>query len=499
MIRIDTNRTVQKLHNFWNHIHFHPTDAIEDDWGRAILDCVAADKVATTVRMYAMLEDIVTCDGQGVLHYDFTLNDRRLDYMLSRGFDIFLSYNFIPPFLARDAAQTSAVAKNKTRYKGKMIVTSPPSDYTVWEEICYEYTKHIVERYGKAVVASWHLQCLNEPDIKAFFMGDLENSEENATVRLGEYLQLYRHFAKGIDRACKGLCIGGPSVAKYLNFFEGFLQAAQKERLHLDFVSIHTYGTGPAHLNSGTIPFHAENTLHKHRRYVEILRHYFPHIELIADEWGAASHGFYNIEECPQFAFREGSEYAAYFGKMVAAYIREGLAPSKMMICLSGQHEMVTDFSGFRNFFTLHGIRKPIYNAYVLMRKLGDQLLQSAWDDPAVSVLSTANGTGKLSIMLAYAAEHFDCELPAVAEQLHLDGLVGKRHVTVWQIDESHTNPYKLSLREGMGDHPTEEQLTRLRAEGELKPVADYDIDLDGSTPLSVSFESNALLLIEIA
>ena len=31
----------EQIHNFWNNIHFHPTDAIEDDWGRLILDQVS--------------------------------------------------------------------------------------------------------------------------------------------------------------------------------------------------------------------------------------------------------------------------------------------------------------------------------------------------------------------------------------------------------------------------------------------------------------------------
>ena len=72
MICVDAGDIVKQQPNFWNHIHFHPTDAIEDDWGRNILDQIAADSVAKTVRMYAMLEDIVTMDEQGKLQYDYT-------------------------------------------------------------------------------------------------------------------------------------------------------------------------------------------------------------------------------------------------------------------------------------------------------------------------------------------------------------------------------------------------------------------------------------------
>ena len=48
MIRVQSAPAVP-LHNFWNNFHFHPTDAIEDDWGRRILDTAAADRVGKTI------------------------------------------------------------------------------------------------------------------------------------------------------------------------------------------------------------------------------------------------------------------------------------------------------------------------------------------------------------------------------------------------------------------------------------------------------------------
>ena len=32
-VYVNAEKTVKQAENFWNHIHFHPTDAIEDDWG----------------------------------------------------------------------------------------------------------------------------------------------------------------------------------------------------------------------------------------------------------------------------------------------------------------------------------------------------------------------------------------------------------------------------------------------------------------------------------
>ena len=91
--------------NFWNHVHFHPTDAIEDDWGQKILNEVAKDNVAKVVRMYAMLEDIVTMDEDGNFVYDFTENDTRMDYIVEKGFTPLISYAFVPKCLCENTVK----------------------------------------------------------------------------------------------------------------------------------------------------------------------------------------------------------------------------------------------------------------------------------------------------------------------------------------------------------------------------------------------------------
>ncbi len=167
MIKINASKRIKKLHNFWSNIHFHPTDAIEDDWGREVLDRVSSDGAAKTVRMYAMLEDIVSRDEQGRLQYDYTLNDQRIDYMLDRGFNLLICYCFIPLCITDDA-QLSSVSVGKTRYKGKMICTSKPNDYGEWEEVCYQYTKHIVDRYGLEEVKNGIFSVITSPITEDF-------------------------------------------------------------------------------------------------------------------------------------------------------------------------------------------------------------------------------------------------------------------------------------------------------------------------------------------
>ena len=47
--------SVKRIDNFYNHALFHPTDAIEDAWGKRLLDRFSADGAVKTVRIYAML------------------------------------------------------------------------------------------------------------------------------------------------------------------------------------------------------------------------------------------------------------------------------------------------------------------------------------------------------------------------------------------------------------------------------------------------------------
>ena len=75
MIRIFTDKKEKDLKNFWGHIVFHPTNAIEDDWGREQLDKIAEDGAAKTIRMYSMFEEMVTLDENGEMVFDFSKND----------------------------------------------------------------------------------------------------------------------------------------------------------------------------------------------------------------------------------------------------------------------------------------------------------------------------------------------------------------------------------------------------------------------------------------
>ncbi len=501
MTAIKTKKILKQQVNFWNHIHFHPTDGIEDDWGRAYLDEVAANGAADMVRMYSMFEDMVTMDEAGNLCFDFTENDNRMDYMVKKGFRLLICYNFIPPCIAIENDRHNTEATTSTRYKGKTLCTMPPRDYKLWEEVCYAYTKHLVERYGMERVGSWYLHCYNEPDISAYWLAPLGKTPEAKIKRFEEYCKLYSAFEAGICRVSDQLTIGGPTAGES-DIVEYFCDWLTKNPKKLDFFSAHTYGTSPRAMNDGT-KINIELNRRKLQKYYGIMEKYgFGDKELVIDEWCAACAGFQEMTKCAGLAYREDETFPAFYTQLIAQYIADDVPLSKMMICLSGSHQVhqcpdrFAEFSGFRSFFTEHGIAKPIFHAYALAAKLKSGILETQTERENLTVLPTSDGEN-VAVLLTYAKPEFDWDLPDVTEKLTFD-LTGRYRVTTWRIDSDHNNAYAMWKREGWEAHPTKEQLALLKKESELTSCTSCEMEADGQLELDLALVCNGTVLIEL-
>lgn len=485
-----------EIHNFWNNIHFHPTDAIEDSWGQHILEQVSKDGAARYVRIYAMLEDIVGRDAGGRLRYDFRETDRRLDYLTEKGFKLLICFNFLPRAIAVDPECMSWLA----RYKGKHINTSKPRDYQEWQEVCRAYTEHLRERYGEERLAEWYFHCWNEPDFPDYFLSDaprgghgvisgtpelearnikpgtgLEEGNIEQGTKLGkgnekpgaeleegnikprtdpearnmelaaeEYTKLYDHFAEGVTKACRTVKIGGPSAALSNQFIEKFLRHVKEginwanggKGTRMDFLSIHTYGAFPKDLASGK-PVRVEDTYKRVRELEALAGHCgFPKIEIVVDEWGLSTEGFTDAEKCPVLNFRNTEFYAAAYAHMIHYYVTHHAPVSLQMICLSGQHNLTKEFHGYRSFFTLHGFPKPIYNAYALCAKLGEHMLEGV--------------TGSGELREGMARESVRSESDGWKEGIASGS--GKREGMVWEDSKSEAYEHGDGIAERTGE-----------------------------------------------
>ena len=501
MIKIGS-KSIKKQENFWNHAHFHPTDAIEDAWGKKLIDKYSSDGAVKMIRFYTMFEDIVYLGDDGELLYDFRINDLRMDYLIEKGFDILCTYCYIPDAIA-ERPMSYYLAQGKVRYKNKAINLSTPTSYEKWEEICLAYTKHLTERYGTDRVSKWFFQCYNEPDCSSFFLGDLgpdddwRYTKERSAERASHYNKLYFGFQRAIKSVCKDYQVGGCALAGELNFFRNWLDFVKDNKLGLDFISIHTYGTGPKPLNEGTCPVNVENTLKVYdSRFAVIKEKGLENVPLIVDEWGAGTEGVRSITECPKLIYRENEWFSSYYVKLIYEHINRGNKLRRMLICLSGQDRQKFDFSGNRTFLTKNFINKPIYNAYILAGKLGENLLGFETDNKYLSIIPTKLDNGDYSMLFTYSEQLFDESLEDKTETFNFEeDIVGKK-ITVWAIDRSHSNACRLFEKNGWDYDLTKEQLEVLREEGRLKPVKEF-VANQNSFDLTLTANGTYLVTIE--
>ena len=118
---------------------------------------------------------------------------------------------------------------------------APPKDWSKWDDLIYQFTKHLVDRYGIDEVATWYFEVWNEPNID-FWAGD----PKQAT-----YFELYDHSAINIKRVSQRLRVGGPATAQAA-WADAFIKHCADNHVPVDFVSTHVYGNDSAHDVFGT-------------------------------------------------------------------------------------------------------------------------------------------------------------------------------------------------------------------------------------------------------
>lgn len=498
-IQINTNQPERKLTNFWNHIHFHPTDAVEDLWGRDILNRIAEDKVAQYVRLHTMFEDIVTRGADGRLQFDYSVSDARLDFMVSKGFRLLLCFDFLPACMAADQRNVSGL-----RYKNKRFNRCAPSDYAEWREVCRNYTAHLTERYGIDTVSEWLFHCWNEPDA-GYWLDKTGNDEwdaTGATDKIDEYLKLYDSFADGVSAVTDRIAIGGPSCAGSDRFIRLFVQHAVAEKVRCDFVSVHCYSQG-IYSNLPNRSFTSpDNIMQRMRTLRRILNENgMAETPMLLDEWGISGGGFLGIDREPRHIFRENEYYSAFFVRLIDRIIHAPeLKLEKMMICLSGQDHVKKDFDGYRTFFTASGYKKPVYNGYALAARLGSSLLKFDAADTVASavVIPTAEDDGTVKVLCANFEDDYYKKIENLPMKLTLNGLNGSYVLRHWRIDQTCSNSYSKWAALACPQEPTMLERDMIRSAGELSQYQpEQRIAADGKFDIELLLTQNAVSLLE--
>ena len=506
-ITVDATRPIGALNPFWSGITFHPTEYLSTQWGEDLMKLLGeAGAVRQFVRLYNQPENAIRVAKDGSISYDWSEFDRRARLILSTGAKPVVVFFGMPLELAAEPVTL------KKRNFGAVMSISPPKDYKQWENLCADFTRHVLDTFGKKEVLKWYFRCWNEPDLRSFWhKADTE-----------EYNRLYDYFAEGVKKVDPDVRIGGgaySSTSTYLDpdktrvFFDhltkGKNHATGGTGAPIDYISFHAYG---GHGGGGgpdrDFP-DVEYLLEIQKKYYVILDDYpkLKSLPLFMDEWGVTASGTRGLDKQPMTIVRNNEYASAFLTTLVARELalgdETGRHVGSMMCCISGyEARREHDFSGYRTVHTRNGFHKPLLNAYRILDKLAPERVamevQSA--DRHITAIATRAPNKVVVLVTNYQHDQPVGEGPSYPVALSIKtGWHGTGSVRHWRIDKEHSNAHTRFEQIGRPDFPNPLEMEQVRRKMGLQMLESMQIDsFEAGVNLKLDLPCNGVSLFEI-
>jgi len=442
--------------------------------GRAVLSLrdsyrrdLRAMKSATDihyVRFHAIFDDevgVYSEDAQGQPVYNWSYVDQIYDGLLDSGVRPFVEMSFMPRALAR------SLQPHPFWYQP---LPSPPADYGKWEELVYNFAKHLVGRYGVNEVSQWYFEVWNEPNID-FWTG---------VPKQATYFELYDHAARAVKRADSRLRVGGPATAQAA-WIPDMIAHSVQATVPLDFVSTHVYGNDLSKDVFGTDENIDRSEMvgrAAQKVYTQVQSSARPELPIHWTEYNASYKNEIDVTD------------AAFMGPWLANNIRlcDGLATTMSYWTFSDVFEeqgvIKTPFYGGFGLIAEGGVPKAAFNAFAMLHRLGDRRLLMSEADALV----TKRPDGALAIAVwNYAPE--GAVGPARNVRINLKGFAGAQRYHIEILDTDHGSPLAEWRAMGSPAYPTRGQYEQLRRAAATRK-------LDGTS--NFTLPSPGLALVEV-
>ena len=434
-------------------------------------------------------------DAQGRAIYNWTILDRIFDTYLECGVKPYVEIGFMPEDLSLKPEPYQHQWTPTARYD--QIFTGwayPPKDYAKWSELVYQWTKHCVEKYGRAEVGKWYWEVWNEPNI-GYWRGTPE-----------EFFKLHDCAIDAVRRALPTARVGGPDVAggpggKFLhNFLEHCLRgtnyATGRIGTPIDFISFHAKGA-PKFV-AGHVQMGMASQLRDINAAFAVVAG-FPELKDKPIVIGESDPDGCAACQGPQLGYRNTTMYSSY---TAASFAREHDLMDRSGVNLEGvltwafEFEDQPYFAGFRALAS-NGIDLPVLNVFRMFGKMSGQRLRVESDGavsldellkggvrsrPDVSALASLDANQ----LFVFVWHYHDDDLPGpdAEVELALNGLPwpdGEARLQHFRIDAGHSNAFAEWQRIGSPPQPSPAQYAQLEKAGQLTSLG---------APQTVRFES---------
>ena len=461
------------LPHCWEHTvgSCHAPLALRADWQAQLKRC-HAELGFRYVRFHGLLSDDVgtVVRQHDRLIYSFFNADRIVDFLLSIDMRPFVELSFMPTALASGS-------KTVFHYRGNV---TPPRDYRRWAMLVDTLIRHWADRYGIGELRRWFFEVWNEPNLKAFWTGTRE-----------DYFKLYRETVRTIKDVDPDLRVGGPATA-HDEWISEFITFCDRHDLPADFVSTHHYPTD-ALVAPGT---DTDAQLAQSRR--SIMRQWAQDTRRRAGgrpvhytEWNASSN--------PRDP-RHDEPYAAAFA-VKTALEASGVADGYSFWTFSDifeEHSFPSEpFHGGFGLLTLHGIAKPVYRAFQLLKELGTERLVVDGLHSTVDAWVVRKRGGVTIVMTNHALPHQPIHRERVRMTLHSSRR--PRSVSIQRIDERHANPRPVWVKRGKPDDLSSGMVERLDVASRLEEVTHPYEFTNRTTRLEVDLLPHSMASVAVA
>lgn len=329
-------------------------------------------------------------DSQGNPIYNWIYIDEILDFFYKINLKPFIELGFMPECLANKKQYTPFLWKSNVSY---------PKSLSKWNDLVSNFIQHCIKRYGRDEVEKWYFQIWNAPDITNVFWFESRH----------KFFEFYKETYFTIKRISNNIKVVSSGILPTNNFewFDEFLNYCKLNSIVLDFVACNVYAsTDPQNQNipaqlfkipNSTSTLSNENFL---KNSIDLMRevlkkHSLTDINLFVTEWNLSPYTKdYNRDTC--FL----STYIVYnilnnIGNIdnmafwtLSDILEEGVTEDKL-------------YHGGLGLFTYNGLKKPSYNAFFLLNKLGNNVIEAGKD-----YIITSNGSNFQ--ILIYNFVYFD-------------------------------------------------------------------------------------------
>ena len=429
-----------------------------------------------------------TEDSAGKPVYDWKIVDRIFDTFHESGITPLVEVGFMPEALSTHPQPYKHDFPNGNIFTGWAY---PPKDYVKWEELAYQFAKHLRERYGEKEIKNWLWEVWNEPDID-YWKGSRE-----------EFLKLYDFAAQGILRAVPGAKVGGPDTtgaagAKAAEFLRAFLEhcargenaATGKQGAPLSFISFHPKGS-PV-WKGDHVQMRVERELLSVEKGFEVVASFpeWRETPVILGEWDPEGCAACSARNKPENAYRNGNLYAVYTAEALkdTLTLSEAAGVNLMgVVTWSFEFEGQPYFEGYRELAT-NGIDKPVLNAFRMFGMLHGERVKLTSDAAAARETVLHPGEAKIEGVDGLAARgkrdvgvmvwnyrEEDTAEPAKKVRIEIAGLPEKlkrAKVEEFAVDEERSNSFTAWKKTGKPQSPTADERAALETAGRLEKVA---------------------------